>query len=74
MNLVHEMKSIPIALDRVRRLAKAIKNRECGTSEALIWLYETQPEELWEQANRSGILTPNEWTACLAVLSKWRNT
>lgn len=72
--LINDLNAIPGSLDKVRRLVQAIRSRESGASASLIYLYETEPGEIWEMANRAQVMTREEWTACLAILSRWKSS
>lgn len=72
MKLAEQIEAIPVALDKIRRLAQAIRSSEEGCTEALIFLFETQPQEIWEMANRDRILESQEWAACLMILKHWK--
>ncbi len=71
-DLANTIAGIPGGLDKIRLLAQAIRDRAPGTTEALIELWMTLPQELWEEANRSHILTQEEWTVCLMILRKFQ--
>ena len=69
--LIDDIAALPGSFEKIERLVVAVRNKEPGTNTALICLWDTQPREIWEQANRAGLITGHERVVCLTVINRW---
>jgi hypothetical protein len=72
MALLNQVLAEEDSSQQIQLLVDAIRARKEGTTECLLHLFISLPEEAWKKANKDGIITPQEWTACLAILRRFQ--